>query len=66
MTMPLTIHGVLGRRVATLMDAMQGVGPHEIVWSGRGDAGEILAAGVYVARLQVEDAVQTLRLALVR
>jgi hypothetical protein len=42
----VSVHDVLGRQVATLVDGPQGAGSHEVVLSGSG-----LAAGVYFVRV---------------
>ncbi|MEM1041722.1 MAG: binary toxin-like calcium binding domain-containing protein [Bacteroidota bacterium] len=56
----LTVFDVLGRRVATLVDAPQAAGAHTVRFDGRG-----LAAGVYVVRLLVGDRAETRRMTLV-
>ena len=48
----LTIHDVEGRRVAELAHREFGAGEHELVWDGKGDDGEELGSGVYLAKLE--------------
>lgn len=43
-----------GARVARLFDGTLDAGSHQLAWSGRNDAGDRLAAGVYWARLSVD------------
>lgn len=60
----LTLHDVLGRQVATLIDAYQVSGHHTLSWHGTNDAGRRLAPGVYLYRLQIGQAVRTQKLIL--
>ena len=48
----LSIYDVLGRRVATLVDAQQRSGTHQVTWDGRGEAGEAVRPGFYFYRLE--------------
>ncbi len=47
----LTIYGVDGRRVATLVDEIRPAGLHEVVWNGQDDSGRQSASGVYFCRI---------------
>ena len=47
----LTVYGLDGRKVATLLDETRGAGLHEIVWTGRDDAGQSVASGTYFYRV---------------
>jgi hypothetical protein len=49
------LHDVAGRRVARLDGGLQPAGPGALSWDGRGPGGQRLEAGVYFARLQVDD-----------
>ena len=40
-----------GRRVRTLSGGVQGAGRHVLHWDGRDDAGQMVAPGVYLARI---------------
>ena len=48
----LSIYDVLGRRVATLVDAQQPPGAHEIRWDGTAETGEAVRPGFYFYRLE--------------
>lgn len=48
----LAIYNTLGQRVRTLYQGAAAAGYHEKGWDGRDDAGQLVAAGVYYARLQ--------------
>lgn len=50
----LIIYNLLGQQIVTLVDGPKGVGPHQVVWNGKGRSGEPLASGVYFCRLTVE------------
>ena len=47
----LAVYDVLGRRVATLLDEVLTAGTHSIAWNARDDAGQSVASGAYVYRL---------------
>lgn len=49
----LAVFDTRGRRVRSLDHGFQGPGTHEVTWDARNDAGERLAAGLYLVRLQV-------------
>lgn len=63
----LAIHDAAGRVVRwVIAEHPASAGRHETIWDGRGDAGEPLAAGVYVARLVVDGGSFSRRIALLR
>lgn len=47
----MEVYDVLGRRVATLVDAVQVPGTYRARWDGQGRSGEPLPAGLYFCRL---------------
>jgi probable HAF family extracellular repeat protein len=55
----LTVHDVLGRRIATLVEGMQGPGPHAVTWPAAGNAGGEVASGIYFLRFEGEEWVET-------
>lgn len=55
-----------GRLVRTLVDASLEAGPHQAVWDGRDDAGRVVGAGTYLARLEAAGTASTTRLTLVK
>ncbi|MCS6988234.1 MAG: T9SS type A sorting domain-containing protein [Chloroherpetonaceae bacterium] len=57
----LEVFDVLGRKVATLVDAKQAAGEYSVSFNAEG-----LASGVYFYRLQAKDFVQTKKMMLVR
>jgi len=48
----LTVYAVDGRRVATLKNERLPAGRHSATWTGRNDAGERVASGIYFCRLR--------------
>jgi len=55
-----------GRKVRTLVDAVQGEGVHEAVWDGRSDGGEAAGSGVYVFSVRTGGHVRFVKAALVK
>jgi parallel beta-helix repeat protein len=62
----LDIYDVSGRRIAALVDGVQGPGRHFVLWNGRSEDGEEMASGVYFVRLQFAREVQSRKIVLVR
>ena len=62
----LAVYNLLGQQVRVLADGGMAAGAHRVRWDGRTAAGVEAASGVYWVVLQVSDAVQTAKLALIR
>jgi len=62
----LEVYDVGGRRVRTLVDSNLDAGDHTVCWDGRDDAGWILPAGQYLARLTAGTLVQVSKMTLVK
>jgi hypothetical protein len=62
----LTVYDVLGRRVRTLIDRELSAGTYTADWNGRNEAGEPVASGVYVYRLQTDQYVTSRKMVLLR
>ena len=62
----LAVYNLLGQQVRVLADSWLAAGEHRVRWDGRTAAGAEAASGVYCVVLQVSDAVQTAKLALIR
>jgi CubicO group peptidase (beta-lactamase class C family) len=62
----LTIYDVLGREVKTLISRNSQPGAFEIAWDGTDEFQNSVAGGVYFCRLEAEDFVELIKLALVR
>jgi hypothetical protein len=62
----LSITDMMGREVKKLMDQTTAAGRHQVVWDAVDENGERAAAGVYICRLQMEDAVEYIKLVLIK
>ena len=62
----LEIFNVLGQRVRELLHAPREAGTHAISWDGANDAGQRVAAGVYIVRLNAGKFVAEKKMTLVR
>jgi len=62
----LTIYDLSGRHVKTIVDAHQSVGHFKVIWNGTDDAGLSQAAGVYFCRMETDQFVKVIKLALVK
>jgi hypothetical protein len=62
----LTIHDVTGALVRTLAQGRRAAGAHTVVWDGRDDAGERVAAGVYFYRLRADGVDESRRMIYLR
>jgi len=60
----LSVYDVSGRRVATLLNEVREAGSHNVPWSGRGDSGNSLPAGLYFVRLDAAGMTRTTKLLL--
>ncbi|HMB69814.1 MAG TPA: FlgD immunoglobulin-like domain containing protein, partial [bacterium] len=58
----VAIYSVDGARVRLLLDGERKAGPHVVAWNGRGETGEPVPAGVYLARLETADGERTVKL----
>ena len=61
----LALYNLVGQKVVTLVDGMRAAGSYTVHWDGRDDAGNALASGVYLYRLQAGGQVETRKLVLV-
>ena len=52
----LELYDVRGHKVRTLVQASRDRGVHDVRWNGRDDSGNLVASGVYFARLQLPEA----------
>ena len=54
----LTVYDVLGRRVRQVWDGPLGAGSHRFVWNGRDEGGKVVAAGVYIYKVEIDGQVE--------
>ncbi len=62
----LTIYDILGRTVRRLIDADYETGTFDVPFDGRDDRGQVLASGIYLARLSGSGMARTLKMVLLR
>ena len=62
----LDVFDPAGRHVKSLANTEYSAGQHELQWSGRDDAGQSVASGVYIYRLQSGDTVLSQRMVLAK
>ncbi len=62
----LIVYNVLGQVVRTLVDGQLTAGSYNVSWDGRDHAGEQVASGLYLYRLQIENRSQTRTMTLVK
>ncbi len=62
----LTVYGVDGKKVATLIDDRMGAGLHEVVWTGRDDSGKSVATGTYFYQIKAGPYSQVRKMTLVK
>jgi hypothetical protein len=62
----LTLHDVVGRRVATFVDGVQDAGSYTVPWNGCTAAGRPVAEGVYFLRLVTRDQTKSWKMAIQR
>jgi endo-1,4-beta-xylanase len=55
----ISIYGLLGEEVKTLMNENRMAGYQSITWNGTDNRGDNVSSGVYVCRLQVDDEIKT-------
>jgi len=58
----LAIFDLQGRKLRSVAEGRYSSGSHKATWDGRDDAGNMLSAGVYMARLQSGGKVETVKL----
>jgi len=52
----VSVYDPLGKEVVKLLDQVVGAGAHEVVWDGRSAEGRAVASGVYLYRIETEEA----------
>ena len=62
----ISVYNLMGQSIRVLADGWTEAGLHQVRWDGRTAAGAEAASGVYWAVLQAGEAVQTVKLALIR
>ncbi len=60
------VYNLTGKKIRTLHQGILDPGAHSLSWDGRSDIGRISASGVYFARVQMGDHLQTLKMTLTK
>ena len=62
----LSVYNLIGQKVKTLVSKQQSAGSYNIQWDGTNEAGEFVAGGVYLYRLQTDNFNQTRKMILLK
>ena len=62
----LSVFNVLGQKVATLVNEVQGIGPYSVEWDGETDSGARVASGIYFYRLTHGEMAETKKMILMK
>ncbi len=62
----LNIYNVLGQRVRTLVNEPRVAGFHSVLWDGRNNGGALVATGVYLYRLELDQRAFTKKMLLLK
>ncbi|MCP4930865.1 MAG: T9SS type A sorting domain-containing protein, partial [Candidatus Marinimicrobia bacterium] len=62
----LIIYDIMGREVATILNAEMNAGYQSIIWNTRNNYGKPVSAGIYFYHLQTKDFVKTRKMVLLK
>ena len=62
----IVIYNLLGQRVRTLVNAVEGPGYREVIWDGRNDAAVPVSSGIYICRFTAGKFTAVKKMALIR
>lgn len=62
----LAIYGIDGKRVKVLVDEVRAAGTNQVTWRGMNDAGQRVASGTYLYRMEAEGFSETRRIMMVK
>jgi len=62
----LSVYNTLGQKIKTLVNRSQAKGLQNISWNATNEAGQKVAAGIYLYRLEAGDFVKTMKMALTK
>ncbi|MCH7496051.1 MAG: T9SS type A sorting domain-containing protein, partial [Candidatus Marinimicrobia bacterium] len=51
----IVVYNLLGNEIATIVNAQQAAGYHNVEWNGRSDSGQLVSTGVYFYRINADD-----------
>jgi hypothetical protein len=62
----LEVFNILGQRVKTLVNAVEPIGRHRIVWDGKDAQGKDVASGIYFYRLEAGEFTDSKRMVILK
>jgi hypothetical protein len=62
----LKVYNVLGKEVSSVINDFHNPGIYEIIWTAEDFKGNSLPSGIYIAKLQSDNQVQTIKLSLIK
>lgn len=62
----LKVYNMLGKQVATIVNEYKNPGSYEVIWNAIDDQGNSLPSGIYIAKLQSENQIQTIKMMLMK
>ena len=62
----LSVYNLLGQPVRYLIRGNTTVGHHRVVWDGKDDKGRRVGSGLYLLRIQTDEGISTVRMALMK
>ena len=62
----IEVYNIAGQKVKTLVNTTMNAGYHGVTWNGRNDAGQAVAAGMYMYRMTADNFSATRKLVLVK
>jgi hypothetical protein len=62
----LSVYNILGRKVKTLVSTEMDAGPHDVLWDGTDNSGDMAASGIYFYKLEAGDFVKTKKMLMLK
>ncbi len=62
----LSIYNLMGQKVSTIIEGTISPGIYQGRWDGVSDSGKLVASGIYLARLEANGTISTLKMTLIR
>jgi len=62
----IKIYDILGHEVKTVLSEQRGAGTHSVIWDGMNNAGQRVASGIYIYRMQAGSFTAVKRMVLIR
>jgi outer membrane protein assembly factor BamB len=62
----IKIYDILGREVKMVLSEQRGAGTHSVIWDGTNNAGQKVASGIYIYRMQAGSFTAVKRMVLIR